>query len=144
MKRLGMRLALIIVLVFAAGCATMGKRQPELARAAIAPAQLKPGDTAIVTVQVEQDGHHLVHRIEGVVKDSPAIKFKLRDDGVDPDQKAGDGLWTLQVDVPFQAAPGDFVLELTAYRADGAALAVHREGSTGPLTATIPIIIRNP
>jgi hypothetical protein len=144
MTRLATRLVLLLVVVSVAGCATMGKRQPELMQAAITPAQLKPGDTAVIAVQVAQDRHHLVHKIEGIVKDNPAITFRLRDDGEEPDAKAGDGIWSLQVDVPFQAAPGEFMLELTAFRSDGTPLPVRKEGSTGPLMATIPIVIRNP
>ncbi len=143
MRRVAARVILLAMLAALAGCATM-RKQPELVQAAIAPSQLKSGDTAIVTVQVTQDRHHLVRRIEGIVKDHPEIKFKLHDDGEEPDAKAGDGIWSMQVDVPFQAAPGDYVLELTAYRSDDTPVPVRVSGTTGPLTASIPIIIRNP
>lgn len=136
-------IAWIGVVCVLAGCNTLG-RQPQLQQAMIAPPQLKPGDSAVVSVHV-QDKHYLVRRVEGFVREEPSIKFKLKDDGVAPDAKAGDNIWTLQVDVPFTAPAGDFTLELTAYRADGTPVPVRdKSGKTGLLTVAIPVIIRNP
>jgi hypothetical protein len=110
----------------------------------MAPAQLKPGDTAVISVHVK-DKHNLIRKVEGAVREDPNIKFKLHDDGAPPDLKGQDRIWSLQVDVPFQAPPGDYVLDLTAYRDDGTPVPVRtKEKKTVPLTASIPVIIRNP
>jgi len=123
------------------GCNTLSG-VPAMSNLMIQPAELNPGDTAIITVQVS-DRHALIDRIEGIVKGHPEITFKLRDDGEAPDEKAQDGTWTLQVDVPFQAPPGEFVLELTAYRSDGQPVPVRDgAGNVVPLQQTLPVVIR--
>lgn len=125
------------------GCNTLG-RQPVIRHAAIEPTELKPGDVAVITVEIG-DRHGIVDRVEGVVQEDPAIKFKLRDDGVDPDKKAGDGIWSLKVDVPFQAPPGEFTLEFTAFRADGQPIIVRdAAGAAVPLMTTFGLAIRYP
>jgi len=95
-------------------CDVIRSRQPKLVDAALTPADLKPGDAAVLTVKVV-DKHELVRKVEGVIREDPVIKFKLHDDGVAPDEKAHDNIWSLAVDVPFQAPPGEFILDLTAY-----------------------------
>jgi len=143
MKRVTGGLAVALVLAAVAGCNTLG-RQPRLDEPIINPTELKPGDTAVISVTVK-DKHGIVRRVEGVVIEDARIKFKLRDDGVAPDVAAGDNIWTLQVDVPFQAPPGEFLLELTAYRSDGTPVPVRsEEGTTVPLTTSIPVVIQNP
>jgi len=130
-----------IAVVALTGCNTMAKA-PKFKAALLDPPTLQPGDTAVITVEVA-DKNRIIDRIEGVVKEDPRITFKLRDDGAPPDEKAGDGIWSLQVDVPFQAPPGDFEREFTAYRADGMAVPVRdAEGNAVPLTETLPVVIR--
>ncbi len=109
------------------------------------PSDLKPGTTAVITVEVN-DRFGIVDRVDGIVKEDPRLTFALRDDGVTPgDAKAGDGVWSLQVEVPFQAAPGEYELELTAYNSSGEVLLVRNaEGDTVPLTVSIPVSIRLP
>ena len=65
-------------------------------------------------------------------------------DGKPPDEKAGDNIWTLQVDAPFQAPAGQFNVDLTAYRADGTPVPIRKDGHKQALAVTIPVIIRNP
>jgi hypothetical protein len=142
MKGLAGAFVLLLALSVLAGCNTFG-RQPRLQDAAITPAQLKPGDTAIITVRVA-DKHEIVRRVEAVVREDQRIKMKLRDDGQPPDAKADDKTWSLQVDVPFQAAPGTFNLDMTAYRSDGTPVPVRHKGKTNSLTATVPVTIGAP
>lgn len=123
------------------GCNTLAG-QPKIQRAEINPQELKPGDSAIITVEVK-DKHAIIDRIEGVVKEDPRITFRLRDDGNEPDAKAGDGTWTLKVDVPFQAPPGNFTLEFVAYRSDGLAVPIRdKQGNVTDLKQTLPVVIR--
>ena len=135
--------AVCVALVALAGCNTLG-RQPQLNDALLTPPELKPGDSAVITVKLK-DRHNIVRKVEGVIREDPTIRLKLHDDGVPPDEKAGDHVWSLQVDVPFQAPPGAFTLDLTGYRADGTPTPVkNKEGKTVPMMATVPVTISNP
>ena len=79
------------------------------------------------------------------IPDAPEITFELKDDGQAPDQAAGDGVWSIQVDVPFQAPPGEYLLHLTARDADGRVVAVRNEqGEAVPLTIPLTVVIRGP
>jgi hypothetical protein len=142
MKQVLYTIALVCALVSIVGCNT-ASRQPQFQRAVITPDQLKPGETAKIEVQVK-DRYDIVRRVEGIVKEDPTIRLKLRDDGQEPDEKAEDDLWVLQVDVPFQATPGDFLLQLTAYRADGTVVPVKTKEGTVPLSTSVPLKILNP
>ncbi|HUW62225.1 MAG TPA: hypothetical protein VMZ06_14575 [Candidatus Bathyarchaeia archaeon] len=142
MKQAAYTIALLVLFISIAGCNT-ASRQPQFQRAAIAPDQLKPGDTAMIQVEVK-DRYDIVRRVEGVVREDPTIRLKLHDDGLAPDEKADDNVWVLQVDVPFQATPGDFLLQLTAYRADGTVVPVKSKEGTVPLSTTVPLKILNP
>ena len=59
------------------------------------PDTLQLGDSAVITVKVS-DRHGVVDRVEGYVVEDPRLKFNFKDDGVAPDEKAGDGVWTFQ------------------------------------------------
>ena len=136
MKRTFMCWGAMLALVVLIGCNSLD-RQPRLAEAAIVPATLSPGDTAIVTVTVTNDHFGIVDRVRAVVLEDPRMKFDLRDDGTAPDLEAGDGIWTMQVDVPDKAPAGDFVLQFTATTADGNPIPVRgAEGSEAPLSVT--------
>ena len=125
------------------GCAT-SSRQPSMKAARISPPRLGPGDTAIITVDVS-DRFDIVKRVEGVVKEDRTITFKLRDDGITPDKRAGDDTWTIQVDVPFNAPPGGFEFEVVAYNADGEVIVVHDEhGEAAPLSVSFGLVIEYP
>ena len=135
MKRFAGVSAAILLAVAMAGCNTMG-RQPKLQDATINPVALKPGDNAAITVKVV-DKHKIVQRVVATVAEDQRMKFKLRDDGAAPDEKAGDGIWSYSVRVPFMAPPGNFTLEITAYNAKGEAINVKKgQKEIGPLTAT--------
>ena len=125
------------------GCNTLSG-QPQITRAAIDPQVLEPGSTAVITLAVK-DKQEVVQRIEGVVLDDPRITFRLRDDGQPPDEKAKDSVWSMQVDVPFQAPPGQFSLEFTAYGPDGMPVSIRdKAGEVVVLKQTVPINIQFP
>lgn len=133
----------LLAVVAHVGCNTLSG-QPQIRRAVMEPPVLKPGDSAVITLTVK-DRHNHIQRIEGVVLEDPRITFRLRDDGVAPDEAAGDGVWSMQVDVPFQAPEGRFRLEFTAYGADGLPVSIRDEhGRVMPLQETVPIIIQYP
>lgn len=143
MRQLGAILAGVVMAATVMGCNTLG-RQPRLENASIAPAALMPEQSAVITVKVV-DKHGIVDRVVGVVQEDPRMKFPLRDDGVAPDQEADDNIWSLQVDVPFGAPPGQFTLELTAFNSKGDAIVVRKsKDEEGPLTATCMLVIEYP
>ena len=124
-----------------AGCNTL-TTPPAIMDATITPAQLGPGDTAVIAVKVN-DKHDLIGSIDGVIREYPGDLFRLHDDGTDPDETANDGIWSMRVDVPFQAPPGEFTLDFTAYRADGRPLEVAESpGDAVPLQATVKYSIQ--
>ncbi len=135
--------SMVLVLALLSGCSTLGG-QPGLQQAKIRPATLRPGDTAIVTVNVV-DSRNIVDRVVGVVKEDPRMKFNMSDNGQGPDATANDGIWSLQVDVPFMAPPGAFTLELTAYSEDGQVIMV-KDADIGkaPLSAACELVIEHP
>jgi hypothetical protein len=119
-------------------------QQPSMGAASILPHDLKPGDTAVVTVKI-QDKFHVVKRVEGVVKEDRTITFHFTDDGTPPDDKAGDGVWTIQVDVPFNAPPGRFEFEVSGYDERGEMVVVDdKRGESTPLTSAVSLEIRFP
>lgn len=125
------------------GCSSI-PRQPVIQIAIIEPSELRPGDSATITVKLE-DKFSIVSRVEGVVKEDPTIKFELKDDGEPPDAKAGDGIWTIRVDVPFNAPPGDFEFDVKTYDESGdGVLVLDEEGNTVPLTANFGLVITFP
>ena len=144
--RLGLFVCVLVVLV---GCNTLS-RVPQLLDAQITPTRLVPGDTAVITVRTE-DVHGIIRRIEGVVKVDPPLPLVLKDDGIsivdgdEADAVAGDGIWSIRVDVSFQTPPGTFLLEFTAYDEDGVAIQVRDgQGHAVPLQTTLPIEIHYP
>ena len=133
-------LLLAVALVAVSGCNTLSK-QPQITKAAIEPQSLKPGDSAVITLAVK-DKNQIVDRIEGVVLEDPRLTFKLRDDGEAPDEKAGDGVWSMRVDVPFQAPPGEFRLEFTAFDRTGTPISVRDKSKrVMPLQQVLPLQI---
>ena len=110
-----MRISVILVvtaLIGLSGCIT--SRQPYLSDAAMTPSDLKPGDTALITVVVN-DEFGIVHEVRGIVEEDRTIQFHFRDDGESGDETAGDNIWSMKVDVPPQAPPGGFTFEISAY-----------------------------
>lgn len=115
--------------------------QPDFERAAISPSDLMPGDMALITIEPnDKDG--IIHRIEGVIQEDPRFPLELNDEGRDGDEVAGDGIWSLQVDVPALALGGTYTVEFTAYRRDGTPVPIRdKEGNVAPLSTVIPIEI---
>lgn len=142
--KLRLRYACLVLPLLALGACNTLPAQPEIARAAIEPANLEPGKSAIITVAV-LDRNARVKRVEGVVKEDPTITLVLHDDGVDPDRAADDGIWTLKVDVPFNAPPGEFELQISALdERGGPVLITDERGEVSPLGASLGLVIRYP
>lgn len=125
------------------GCNTFTS-QPRFNEAVVSPPVLAPDSAGIITVDVH-DPNKIVARVEGVVQEDDRISLTFRDDGVPPDAAADDDVWTIQVEVPFEAPPGEFTLVITAYREDGMPIMIQPKGQgSQPMTTTLPVIIRYP
>lgn len=133
---------LAIFLSFAAlGCGTLQTHHPSIYDATVIPEVLHPGDTAILTVRTN-DHFNIVRAVEGVLREDQRIRFKMKDDGQGADELEDDNLWSLKVEVPFQAAPGVFTMDLTGFGVDGTP--VMMKGTTGdrvPLQTSITVTI---
>jgi hypothetical protein len=140
MKKMVLVAMLATLLVLPLACNTL-RNQPKFVEVGMQPPQLKPLDSGVISVKVV-DPYQVIHHIEGVVREDPRLKFKLADTGQAPDVKAAGGIWTLPVDVPFQAPAGEYTVDLTAYRKDGLPVPVRKEeGGSGPMTSTFKIVI---
>lgn len=140
MKRWMAAAATTAGLLVLAGCNTTNS-QPSMRDAMVTPAQLQPGGSALLTVKIS-DRNNVVQRVEGVVKEYPQMVLPLYDDGTHGDVEADDNVWTLKVDVDFQAAAGQFTVEVKAYDGKGRVVVV-RDPKTGdtPLIATAQVAI---
>jgi hypothetical protein len=142
MKRAFFAALALFFAVATTGCQSQGV--PQFKKAAVTPADLQPGQTAVIEIDV-QDYHGIVQSIEGTVRDYPQRTFKVKDDGVAPDKTAGDGVWTMEVSVPFQAPPGEHFIEFTAYDREGRAIVVPDEqGHAAPLSTQLRVVISYP
>ena len=136
-KRTTLTLGLVSLV---AGCNSLGG-VPEFNAGGIVPAQLHPGDTALITIEVK-DKNAIIHAITGVIKDVPSIQLKLHDDGLEGDVTAADGIWSLAVLVPDESPEGQFNVTFTAYRNDGVPVPIRGEGGAiHPLSLELPMII---
>ncbi|MCX8065478.1 MAG: hypothetical protein N3G21_09955 [Candidatus Hydrogenedentes bacterium] len=116
--------------------------QPQLLRTSVSPEEIKPGDIVLIKAVVK-DKHHIVRRVECTVKEDPRVRLKLNDDGIEPDEKANDGVWTLAVEVPENVPKGKFNLEITAYRKDGLPISVRtKKGEIRTLKESLLVEIK--
>jgi hypothetical protein len=135
----GMLLGAAVAMATLSGCNTPN-RVPSFERAMVQPNTLRPGDRALITVTV-RDQFDIVDQVVAKVAEDPRLRLPLRDDGEGPDQRAGDGVWTTEVVVPFQAPPGDFTLIIEGYDADGRLIAVPSDAGAVPLSAQATVVI---
>lgn len=133
MKRMIQIVCVMALVVVCIGCAT--NSQPVMSSAQVEPENLNPGTTAILSVNIK-DRYAIVSRIEGYIMEEPDIKLVFNDKGEEGDVKAGDGVWSLAVDVPQEAPPGDFVLELTAYNSKGEEINIREKGGEVKVLST--------
>ena len=130
----------VAVLGLAAGCATPG-RIPSFSSATIRPETLKPGDRALITADI-RDRFGIVKSVVAIVRENPDIEIALKDDGVAPDLSPGDGVWTVDIVIPFEAPAGEFTLDVRGINEDGEVIAVPgAEGSAVPLSAEVHVSI---
>jgi hypothetical protein len=146
MNPMSLKSVLIVFLPFLlllAGCATSSK-QPSLSNAVITPNVLNPGDTAIITVQVK-DNFEIVKQVNGIVDEDGSIAFMFKDDGVDPDAAANDGIWSIKTEVPFNAPPGVFNFKVEGLNENGEIIVIQDENKEAvPLSTQFQLTIQYP
>lgn len=143
-KRLATCLLSTCLILALTGCATQS-RQPGFIDVRMTPYILKPGDQQVLIIVKINDRFDTVTRLEGVVKEDPSIVLPLVDDGTGPDEKANDDIWVGEVDVPFDAPPGEFDLEITAYNINGERVLIrNEEEEVMPLVTNVQFVIRYP
>ncbi len=135
-------ICIVPLLILCAGCATLYNRQPALTDARIEPAVVHPGDSAVLSVKVS-DPYKIITQVTGVVKDDKDAKpFRLLDDGVEPDKKAHDNIWTVLLDVHFAAPPGTFTILLKAMDAKGKVVQTRTRNGIRDLTQECTVTIQ--
>lgn len=137
-----MYISILSLLIGVSGCVT--SHQPSLSKAMMAPRDLKPGDTALITVEVN-DRFELVYGVNGIVREDKTITFHFRDDGQDGDETPDDDIWSMKVDVPFNAPPGGFTFEITALDVNGNPIIVRDENKeVMPMSTSFTLDIAYP
>ncbi len=126
----------LVVLLVGTGCAG-----PRLAMmdARSEPAELSAGDELFLCVRVI-DPEGVVAAVTATVREESVVVLPLNDSGEDGDKVAGDGVWSLAFQVPYDASAQEYHWDFEAFHANGDAVkAVTEEGGEEPLTAEAAI-----
>ncbi len=99
---------------------------PKLVLEKIDPQTVKAGGKELVEVKV-LDPHHQVYRLVLHVLDYSGYDFPLNDSGAYGDRKAGDGIWTVLVPVPWNAPAQDYSVAIVAYDKHGREIFVKKK-----------------
>jgi len=136
--------AAVFVVYAAQGCATQA-RQPKLNNAMLAPETVYPGyEGALLTVEL-RDPDGIVDRIDWVVEGYEDQVFTLNDEGERGDAAAGDGVWSMRVDVPFNTPKGAYRVTLRAYDSEGRPIIVRGpDDGRVPLTTSLTAVVEYP
>jgi hypothetical protein len=109
-----------------------------LADAQAAPSTIPSGETTLLTVAVS-DPDHVVDTM-AAANAATGLSVDLYDNGSMGDVTPNDGIWSRSVSLT--AAPGDYMVTITAYNANGEPVLVEGEnGPSEPLTATARVRI---
>ena len=128
MKKAGL---ILMVLVLIIGCA--GQRLLMM-DAATDPVKVSPGDVATVRVKVV-DTKGVVASVTATVREAPEIVLDLNDNGEEGDKVAGDGIWSMDIDIPWDAPAGMYNWDFEAFDADRVPVYIKVEGKETQLTA---------
>jgi hypothetical protein len=128
MKKTGL---ILMALALMLGCA--GQRLMMM-DAMMDPVKVSPGDVATVRVKVV-DTKGVVAFVTATVREAPDIALDLNDNGEEGDEVAGDGIWSMEVDVPWDAPAGKYNWDFEAFDADRVPVYITVEGKETLLTA---------
>ena len=121
-------------LVAAAGCSSSVK----LIGAKAEPQVLRPGGKGKVIV-VLKGAYKKVGLVQATVREYPEYTIRLNDQGRMGDEKAGDGIWSYEFPVPYDAPARKYHLDVTVKDKEGNIIKFGQ--AEGPAT-TIVVEIR--
>jgi len=78
------------------------------------PAEVKRGETSILTVMFEGHKDQIIS-VKAVVREASHNRYVFNDDGKDGDEKANDYVWTGKLEVVSDAVPGEYHLDIYAF-----------------------------
>lgn len=131
-------ISIMLSLILAAGCAT-GPLQ--MNRAMVMPAQIAAGDNATIMVTFKGPKDQ-VASVHAVVRENPDITYDLNDNGENGDQMANDNIWSYVTQVPYEATPGTYHLDITAKDQDGKKVAGESVQSMSDGIVTVEVTVR--
>lgn len=123
--------------------AAPAKPELSLGAPALTPPSVKAGAKAKITVP-SVDPDHKIDSVSAmmVIPNSNKVIADLFDNGTHGDAKARDGVWTGAIDVPATVAPGEYLLKVIAFNANGDALLIARkDGTAAPLSSQTKITV---
>lgn len=115
---------------------------PQLVSGAVAPAEVSPGLTVLLTVHV-QDKQRAVDTVTATFAGAN-FAVDLYDNGTNGDTAAADGTWSANVLVPDDLAGGEYQVEFAAYGTNGKALDTARTVATARVVRVQPAEARGP
>ncbi len=133
MKKAGL---ILLVLAVSSGC---GQRLAMI-DAMSEPAQIAPGDEAIVSVKVI-DASGVVAAVTATVRQETSIIVDLNGSGVGGDKVAGDGVWSFAFAVPSGAGAGDYNWDFESFDANDDPVEVITSAGAEPLTAEASVVV---
>ncbi|MHC5061315.1 MAG: choice-of-anchor X domain-containing protein [Planctomycetota bacterium] len=133
MKKTGL---ILLVLSLSAGCT----QQLAMTDARSEPAELSPGDEAIVSVKVI-DAPGVVAAVTATVRQERSVVLDLNDNGDEGDKAAGDGVWSSVFTVPGSAGAGDYNWDFEAFDENNDPVEVVTSAGASPLTAEASVIV---
>jgi hypothetical protein len=111
--------------------------------AMVDPPKVEAGDQAIITVKVV-DKDVVVDRVTATVREYPEIVLELSDKGENGDKTIGDGIWSYQIDVPWETNPGVYNWDFNAYDKEGKKLKItNDDGNEVPIGAETAVEVTN-
>lgn len=136
----GVRISLLVAVIGVMGCTTT-HRAPRFQESMVIPTVLNPGNSGLIRVEL-WDRYNIVHKVEGRLREDDRIVFSLNDLGEQGDATAGDEFWSLQIDVPFNAPPGAYTLDVYGFGSSGDPILVKDdEGTVQPLSTSLDVVI---
>jgi hypothetical protein len=100
------------------------------------------GEAVKLTV-VLKGSPKLVSRVIATVREAPEFSFPLNDEGKSGDVKAGDNIWSYALEVPYEADPGNYHLDISVRDKDGKELVVEgREKYSTGRSGTIEVNVK--
>jgi hypothetical protein len=106
--------SLIIIIGLVVGCSN----KLMIKQASVNPEKAAPGDAATFIV-VFTGAKNTVQSVSATVREYPEMTFPLNDSGIDGDEKAGDNLWSYQIEVPWEAPAQPYHFDLRALDKEG-------------------------